>query len=124
MAGILYLFRLFVYHAAETENVVKTRFKLMEQKLYRIITFPAMVAAFALGISMIASNPSLLQMPWMHSKIVLVVLLAGVTLYAGQCLKRFARDEVPGTEKFFRIINEIPTLLMMIIVFLVILKPF
>jgi putative membrane protein len=124
MAGILYLIRLFIYHRMETEAVVKSRFEVMEYRLYRYITFPAMVASFVFGLAMLGDNPTLLKMPWMHAKLTLVILLAAVTLYSSKIRKRLAAGEMPYTTKFFRILNEIPTLLMIFIVLLVILKPF
>ena len=124
MAGILYLFRLFVYHAAESENVVKERFSLMESKLYRIITIPGMWASAFFGALMIYTAPYLLTQPWLHLKLTFVLLLMGTTLWAG----RIHRDLVGGTcrlsSKTFRFLNEVPTLLMIFIVLLVILKPF
>lgn len=124
MAGILYLIRLFVYHAAETENVVMERFKIMESKLYRMITFPAMWASLVFGISMLMLNPMLRKAPWMHGKLLMVAGLMASTLYCGKLLKLFAAGQKPHNERFYRMFNELPTLLMLIIVFLVILKPF
>lgn len=123
MAGILYLIRLFVYHAMETEAVVKSRFEVMEFRLYRYITSPAMVVAFILGIAMLFQNPSLLQEGWMHGKLFLVVLLIGVTHMAGSLRKKLANGTSTRSVKFFRILNEVPTLLMIGIVLLAILKP-
>src|SRR3954467_14050717 len=79
MAGILYLFRLFVYHAAETEEVVKARFIVMEKKLYRIITVPAMTVAFLMGVTMLSMNPVLLEQKWMWGKLFFALALIGVT---------------------------------------------
>jgi len=124
MAGLLYLIRLFVYHAAETEPVVKERFKMMEEKLYRIITVPAMTASFVFGVGMIAMNRALLQQPWMHAKLLLVILMIGVTVYCGKVALAFRAGKTPHPERFFRFFNEAPTLLMILIVLLVILKPF
>ena len=124
MAGILYLMRLFVYHAAETESIVKERFKLMEQRLYRIITIPAMVVALVLGIAMLVINPSLPYLPWMQLKLVLVLLLMAVTIYAKKLKQDLATGTCSHSDKFFRVLNEVPTLLMIGIVFLVILRPF
>ena len=124
MAGILYLIRLFVYHSAEKESVVMERFKIMESKLYRLITFPAMIASLVFGVSMIVMSPTLLKMPWLHAKLFMVALLMGSTFYCGKILKLFAADQKPHHERFYRIFNEVPTLLMLVIVFLVILKPF
>lgn len=124
MAGTLYLIRLFVYHAAEKERVVKERFVMMEDKLYRIITVPAMVVAFGLGLTMLILNPILWKAPWMHAKLFFVLCLIGVTVYSGKVLREFRAGSSPHPEKFFRLFNELPTLLMIFIVFLVILKPF
>lgn len=123
MAGILYLIRLFVYHAAETEEVVKSRFKIMERRLYKYITVPAMLSSFVFGIAIIGHNPSLFSYPWLQLKLVLVILLAGCTGMSGKIVKQFANDTCQRSEKFFRVFNEIPTLLMVAIVFLAILKP-
>ena len=124
MAGILYLFRLFVYHAQETEAVVKERFSLMERKLYRIITFPAMWVSAFLGFSMVVFQPFLLETRWFYFKLFLVILLMGVTLWAGQIHYDLVNGRCKISSKTFRFLNEIPTLLMIGIVLLVILKPF
>jgi protoporphyrinogen IX oxidase len=124
MAGLLYLFRLFVYHAAEKEDVVKTRFQVMEWKLYRIITMPAMVAAFVFGATMLVLNPSLLQESWMHLKLLFATGLIGVTHYSKRVLQQFAKGTNQKSERYFRIMNEVPTLLMIGIVILVIMRPF
>jgi putative membrane protein len=123
MAGILYLIRLFVYHAAESEAVVRERFKIMEYRLYRYITFPAMIASFIFGLFMIYLNSGLLDLRWMQIKLVLVILLAWSTVYSGGIVRDFASETNSRTERFFRFFNEFPTLLMLGIVFLVILKP-
>jgi len=124
MAGILYLFRLFVYHAQETEAVVKERFCTMESKLYRIITFPAMWVSAFLGTSMVVLQPFLLETKWFYAKLVLVLFLIGVTLWAGQIHHDLRNGRCTISSKTFRFLNEIPTLLMIGIVLLVILKPF
>ncbi len=124
MAGILYLIRLFVYHAAETEAVVKVRFNIMQRRLYHYITLPAMISSFGFGIAMILSNTSLIYMSWLQAKIVLVCLLAVCTFYSGRIVKEFASDTCTHTEKFFRFFNEVPTMLMIVIVFLAIFKSF
>ncbi|MCB0416980.1 MAG: protoporphyrinogen oxidase HemJ [Bdellovibrionales bacterium] len=124
MAGILYLLRLLVYHRIETEKVVKDRFEVMEYRLYRYITNPAMIVALVFGVWMLVLNSFLLSQPWMHIKLTAVVLLIGVTHYAKAMMKKFKRGEMPKTEKYFRILNEIPTLLMIIIVVMVIVRPF
>jgi protoporphyrinogen IX oxidase len=124
MAGILYLIRLFVYHAAEKESVVKDRFIVMERKLYSIIAAPAMVASLVFGLAMLGLNPILLSEPWMQAKLFFVACLMLATQYANRMRGKFETGEVPKSEKFFRIFNEVPTLLMILIVIMVIIRPF
>ena len=124
MAGLLYLFRLFVYHAAETEAVVKSRFQVMEWKLYRLITVPAMVASFVFGVAMLVQNPGLLHEGWMHAKLLFVAGLIAVTHYSKRVLRQLAAGTNQKSERYFRIMNEVPTLLMIGIVILVIVRPF
>src|SRR5438067_1133156 len=90
MAGILYLYRLFVYHAEETEPVVKERFKVMEKKLARLILLPASLFSIVFGGWMLAVNPYLLTQGWMHAKLGLVILLMFLTHYAGRVRKSLA----------------------------------
>ncbi len=123
MAGILYLIRLFVYHAAETENIVKLRFTVMERRLYQFITLPAMCAATGLGFVMVAMNPGLMRESWMQLKLALAVALIFITVRAGRYIGQFEAKSVTRGHQFFRILNEIPTLIMILIVFLVILRP-
>jgi putative membrane protein len=124
MAGILYLFRLFVYHAQETESVVKQRFGVMENKLYNIITYPAMWVSLALGTTMVGLQPFLIETHWFRLKVVFVIFLMGVTLWAGNIRHQLQENRCKISSKAFRFLNEIPTLLMIGIVLLVILKPF
>jgi protoporphyrinogen IX oxidase len=124
MAGILYLIRLFVYHSAETVDVVKERFTVMENRLYRFITLPAMLASLIFGVILILINPSLLQQGWLHTKLLLVFFMIGLTHMGGKWGRELQAGTSKKTTKFFRIANEVPTLLMIAIVFLVILKPF
>jgi len=124
MAGILYLYRLFVYHAAESESVVKERLGTMELRLYTYITMPAMVSSIFFGAIMVVANPMLLKMPWMHTKLLFVFFLIGATHMAGMYGRQLRQGESKKSAKFFRLMNEVPTLLMIGIVFLVILKPF
>ncbi len=124
MAGILYLFRLFVYHAAEKEAVVKSRFVLMEYRLYKLITVPAMVFTLALGLLMLYANPALFKQPWIHAKLLLVFLLMGYTGFAGRYRRQLENGTCKVSTKAFRWLNEVPTVFMIVIVFLAILKPF
>jgi putative membrane protein len=124
MAGLLYLYRLFVYHAEETEAVVKARFTVMEDRLYRIITVPAMLIALAMGIAMISYNPNLLHYPWMHAKLFFALLMIGMTHIAKKFKRELADHTCRISGKTFRILNEVPTLLMILIIGMVILQPF
>ncbi len=125
MAGMLYLPRLYVYHAdAEKGSDKGETFKVMERRLLRAIVNPAMAASFVFGILMIVANPALLQQGWMHAKLALVALMVVAHVLFARWRKAFERDENTRPAKFYRIWNEIPTLLMILIVILVIVKPF
>jgi putative membrane protein len=126
MAGLLYLIRLFVYHSESINDESNHKLLLtMEHRLLRYITNPAMIAAWAAGLTMIAMNPALMQGKWLHHKITLVVLMSGVTGWASAFHKKIKRNNsVKYSSKTLRIINEIPTLLMMGIVWLVLFRPF
>ena len=124
MAGVLYLPRLFVYHSvAETGSVQSETFKVMERRLLRAIINPAMAVAWVLGL-WLAWSAKLFSAPWLHGKLLLVVLLSGFTGMLARWTKDFAADRNQHSQKFFRIMNEVPTLLMIGIVLLVVLKPF
>lgn len=125
MAGMFYLPRLFAYHVAMPAGSPQAEtFKVMERRLLRVIINPAMIATFVFGIWLIVLNPALLQGGWLHAKIALVVLM---TVFHGFCArwrKALERDHYVHTNKFFRMINEVPTILMILIVLLVVVKPF
>lgn len=125
MAGLFYLPRLFVYHAdAERGSELSETFKIMERKLLRFIMNPAMIVTWLAGGAMLWADSSLMQQGWMHAKLTLVVLM---TLYhhaLGKWRKAFLADANAHSHKFYRKINEIPTILMIGIVILVIVKPF
>lgn len=123
MAGMLYLPRLFVYHAGASAEVAET-LKVMERRLYKFIMTPAMIASYVFGIWMISQNPAYMSMGWLHAKILFVLCLSGVHGYLGGCLRRFANDQNKKSAKFYRVLNEIPTVLMIVIVFLVVFKAF
>ncbi|MEB3205108.1 MAG: CopD family protein [Candidatus Sericytochromatia bacterium] len=123
MAGLLYLFRLFVYHGTETEPVVRTRLVEWERRLYTYIANPAMAATWLLGLGMTAVQPGLWQQPWLHAKLALVVLMTGVHHAALPLRRRLAAHAAVPSDVRLRILNEVPTLLMIGIVALVILKP-
>jgi len=125
-AMLFYLPRLFVYHA---EQIEKKEFvdvvKVMEEKLYRIIGLPAMIATLATGTWLIVINPDIWSTGgWLHAKLALVALLVGYHLYLNNIKNSLAEDECNKSGKFFRVLNEIPTLIMMAVVTLVIVKPF
>ena len=125
MAAMLYLPRLFVYHAAtKPGSEMSETFKVMERKLLRIILNPAMCLAWVFGILMIIADPSIFENGWMHVKATCIILITGLHHGYVRWFKAFDRDENQKSEKFFRIVNEIPAVLMMVIVFMVILKPF
>ena len=124
MAGLLYLPRLFVYHcAAETGSPQSETFKLMERRLLRAIINPAMVATWALGV-WLAWDGGFLKAGWLHGKLVLVLILSGLHGFLTRWVREFAEDRNVRSQRFYRVINEIPTLLMIGIVILVIVKPF
>lgn len=127
-AALLYLPRLFVYHsqiqgAAIDDAVGNARFKVMERKLFKLMTLAA-VMALAFGVSMLAVAPEYLLMRWLHVKLLLVLLLIS---YHGACfalLQQFANDRNSRSERWYRVFNEIPALLLIGIVILVVVKPF
>jgi protoporphyrinogen IX oxidase len=124
MAGMLYLPRLFVYHSvAEKGSVQSETFKVMERRLLRAIVNPAMIATWVLGL-WLAWSGNWLSAPWLHAKVVLVVGLSGFHGMLARWTKDFAADRNHHSQKFFRIMNEVPTLLMIGIVLLVVFKPF
>lgn len=125
MAGILYLPRLFVYHAqAEAGSPSSETFKVMEAKLYGIIMTPAMIVAWICGLSMIAINPALLSSGWLPVKLLFVFGITIIHFLMNGWRQDFARDANRRSQKFFRIANEVPTLAMMVIVVMVIVRPF
>lgn len=122
-AGLFYLPRLFVYHAEANDSISLARFKIMERRLYYGITWPAALIATVLGLKLLYFNPFYyLNAPWMHAKLSLVLLLWFYHLAAGHFLKAFAQDRNHKSSRYFRIFNEIPTLLLIGIVLLVVVK--
>lgn len=123
-SGLFYLPRLFVYHAEARDVIGIERFKIMERRLYYAITWPAAIVTTSLGIWLLSYNAAYyLAAGWMHAKILLVLLLWSYHLSCGYFLKIFAQDENKKTAKFYRVFNEFPTLLLISIVLLVVLKP-
>ncbi len=124
MAGMLYLPRLFVYHAgAEKGSTQSETFKVMERRLLRAIINPAMTVAWAAGL-WLAWRGGWYQDGWLHAKFAAVLLLSGVHGYLAGAVRRFAEDRNAKPSRHWRIVNEIPTVLMVMIVVLVVVKPF
>jgi putative membrane protein len=126
MAGLLYLPRLFVYHStAAVGSDSSETFKVMERRLLRAIMNPAMVAAYLFGIALLLT-PGIVSWSsgWIHLKLLMVAGLTWVHHSMGLWRKAFERDERPRSARFFRMINEVPTLMMIVIVFMVVAKPF
>ena len=125
MAGLLYLPRIFVYHVENKEKKEATDiFEVMEKRLFYYIMRPAMVFTWIFGLILIYLNGvEIFSQLWMQIKIVLVILLSAYNGYLGKCLISLKNNSNTRTSKFFRIINEIPTVMLIFIVFLVIFKP-
>ena len=125
MAGLLYLPRIFVYHVENINDQNSTNiFKTMEKKLYFYIMIPAMILSWIFGLVLISIvGFDVLSATWIQLKLIFVVLLTFYHFYLGQCLKKLAFEQNNKTSKFFRIINEIPTILLILIVFIVVFKP-
>ena len=124
MAGLLYLPRIFVYHSETDDTSQKTVFKTMERKLYNYIMMPAMMLSWLFGILLIHSlGFSVFGELWMQIKIVSVVIMTYYHFTLGKYLNDFAIDNNQKTSKFFRIYNEIPTVILIVVIFVVIFKP-
>lgn len=125
MAGMLYLPRLFVYHAAaEKGSDLSETLKIMERRLLRIIINPAMILSFIFGGLMFWASPDLFQQPWMHAKLTAIILMTVIHGCYARWRKQFERDENTRPAKFYRWWNEAPTLLMIVIVILAVAEPF
>ena len=125
MAGLLYLPRIFVYHSETKKNIEQSEtFKLMEKRLYFYIMNPAMILSWIFGILLIHSQGLVsLTFLWIKMKIGLVIILTAYHFYLLILLKDFQIDNSLKSSKFFRIINEVPTILLIIIIFVVVFKP-
>ena len=122
MAGIFYLPRLFVYHAMAEDQISRERFKVMERKLYRGIMEPASIATLVFGVWLWLGYG--FEGTWLNLKLVLVAALLAYHFWCGYMIKRFARDDVKQGHVFFRLVNELPILILIGIVILVVVKPF
>ena len=125
MAGLLYLPRIFVYHAENSDDrKISDVFKTMEKKLYFYIMTPAMILSWIFGLLLIHSiGFQQLSQTWMILKIIFVIFLTLYHFYLGKTLNQFKFDQNTHSHKFYRLINEIPTILLILIVFVVIFKP-
>ncbi|MEC4051538.1 CopD family protein [Myroides odoratimimus] len=127
-AGLFYIVRLFVYYSETKDmpevqsNILRNQYTIMTNRLWNIITWPAAVLATAFGIGMLIYNPVLLKLPWMHVKLLFVVLLIAYHLKCHQFVKQINNRTMTKTSSFFRIWNEGATLILFSVVFLVILK--
>ena len=124
MAGLFYLPRLFIYHHEKTPgSEISETFKTMEMRLYRFIMNPAMMIAWALGL-FIAWQGEWFTAGWLHVKLLAVVAMTVAHVYFGRAARAFGRDERPLTSRHWRMLNEVPTLLMIVIVVMAVVKPF
>lgn len=127
-AGLFYIVRLFIYHtesfsASESDGLILRRqFKVMEQKLWYIIAWPAMILTVVFGVSMLVSNPAFLKLPWMHVKLTFVVLLIAYHLYCHKLFLEFKQDKTRLTSAKLRVFNEFATLVLVAIMFIVVRK--
>ena len=126
MAGLLYLPRIFVYHSEKKDHQNTSEiFKTMEKKLFNYIMMPAMILTWLFGLLLVSSLGFLVFLEfWMQAKVVFVLLLTFYHFYLGRCVKHFSINQNLNSSKFYRIINEVPTILLILIVFIVIFKPF
>ena len=124
MAGLLYLPRIFVYHSENNNELITTVFKTMERKLFYYIMTPAMILSWLFGLLLIHEIGFVqLSSLWLQLKLILVLILTGYHFYLGVLLNKFKIDQNQKSSKFYRYINEIPTLLLILIIFIVIFKP-
>jgi putative membrane protein len=122
-AGLFYLPRLFLYHAAATDAAGIERFIVMERRLFGIMTIGATLAA-CFGIAMIAAAPGYLHFGWLHAKLVLVAALIGYHLWCRQLMTALREGRNTHSQRWYRVFNEVPTLLLIAIVLLAVVKPF
>jgi protoporphyrinogen IX oxidase len=124
MAGMLYLPRLFVYHAdAPKGSALSETFKVMERRLLKAIINPSMILVFVTGIAL-AFLTGYWQAPWLQAKFILVLGLGGLHGYFARCVRAFAADANVRPAGFYRVMNEVPAVLMVLIVILAVVKPF
>lgn len=125
MAGMMYLPRLFVYHhQSQKGGEAEGLFIQMQRRLLKGIINPTMIAVWILGILMLIANPEILSSRWFHVKLALVVGISGIHGFYASARRKFEAGERPRTEKFWRAMNEVPFIMLIIIVVMVIVKPF
>ncbi|MGF7158589.1 putative membrane protein [Rhodoligotrophos appendicifer] len=126
MAGLLYLPRLFVYHCGAVAGSDQSEtFKIMERRLYRGIMGPSFIGTWLFGLSLAYTlSPGIWSDGWFHMKLTLVIIMSGVHGFLGGQVKTFAADGNRRSARFFRIINEVPAVILVIVVILVVVKPF
>ena len=122
-AGLFYLPRLFVYHASATDAAGIERFRVMEARLFAIMTIGAILTA-VLGIWLLARNPALLETGWLRAKLALVLMLVGYHVWCGQLVRVFAAGKSVHSARWYRWFNEIPSLLLIGIVLVAVARPF
>jgi putative membrane protein len=122
-AGLFYLPRLYVYHADATDTISIERFRIMERRLFGIMTIGAL-AAVVLGAAMLWAAPAYLAMPWLRIKLVLVLLVIAYHCFCYQLMRDFAANRNTRSGKWYRVFNEVPSLLLIAIVLLAVVKPF
>lgn len=124
MAGMLYLPRIYVYHSdVPVKGEASEVFKVMERKLLRFIMNPAMIVTWVVGFLLLKANVSIMEFGWFQIKLTLVIAMSACHGYFAVIRKKFDRDERPLSSKAFRYLNEVPTILMIAIIFLVIVRP-
>jgi putative membrane protein len=121
-AGLFYLPRLYVYHADARDSISIERFKIMERRLFALMTIGA-VAGVALGAAMLVAAPLYLSMPWLRIKLLLVLLVVAYHGYCYKLMRDFARDANARSARWYRAFNEVPSLLLIAIVLLAVIKP-
>ena len=128
MAGLLYLPRIFVYHSEaiannKSEDLIST-FKIMERRLFIYIMNPAMIASWIFGVLLIHTiGTDNLSFLWLQLKLLFVIILTIYHFFLFQCLRKFAKNNNPYSPRFYRIINEVPTVILIVIVFIIVFKP-
>lgn len=124
-AGLFYIFRLYVYHIEANADAVKQTLEVMERKLLRIIMNPALIAVYLLGTSLIAVRwPAIMKEGWFHTKLLFVFVLTGYHMYAARVRRQLAAGNCKLTSRQARLINEVPTVVLIVVVILAVVKPF